>query len=260
MIEHALHLAVRHFLVGERHLHIELRKFRLAVRPEVFVAEAACDLVILVKARDHRELLQDLRRLRQGEEFARVNSRRHNKIACSLGRRFEQYRRLDLDKPTRVKILAYRRNGLSTSSNIVLQLRPSEVQITVFQTRIFSREILAARNLELKRQDVGVVKDENFGNLYLDLTGRKLRVLRTFVTPNDLAFDGDDEFATQILRLGMCLGRLFLAHHNLSHTIAVTQIDKRKNAKITLLRHPTHQHNLLRNIALAKLPTTVRSL
>ena len=98
MPEHSLDLAIRHFLIGKRHLHIELRKFRLAVGPEVFVAKTSGDLVILVKAGDHRQLFEYLRRLRQSKEFTGMYSRRHDKIAGTLGRRFEQYRRLDLDK------------------------------------------------------------------------------------------------------------------------------------------------------------------
>ena len=83
----------------------------------------------------------------------------------------------------------------------------------------------------------------------LDIAGRELCVVRPFTLDN-LAFDGDDKLAAQVLRLRMCVARVFFAHNNLRHAVAVAQIDKRKNAKIALLRDPAHQHDLLADIRL----------
>ena len=60
--------------IDKGHFKVYLRKFGLSVGAQVFVAEASCELDISVVARDHKQLLVDLRRLRQGVEFARVNS------------------------------------------------------------------------------------------------------------------------------------------------------------------------------------------
>ena len=54
--------------VGERHLHVELGDLLDAVGAEVLVPEADRDLVVAVEAGDHRQLLQELRALRQREE------------------------------------------------------------------------------------------------------------------------------------------------------------------------------------------------
>jgi hypothetical protein len=56
--------------IGERHLHVELRDLLDAVGTQILVAEADRDLVVAVEAGHHRELLQDLRALREREEPA----------------------------------------------------------------------------------------------------------------------------------------------------------------------------------------------
>ena len=57
-------------LCQEGGLDVELGEFGLAVGAQVLIAEAAHDLVVAIEARDHQQLFEDLRRLRQREEFA----------------------------------------------------------------------------------------------------------------------------------------------------------------------------------------------
>ena len=54
--------------LDEGHLEVELRELGLAVGAQVLVAEAAGDLEVALEARDHQELLEQLRRLRQRVE------------------------------------------------------------------------------------------------------------------------------------------------------------------------------------------------
>src|SRR5947209_6926963 len=84
--EQALDQSVNLLARGEAELNVELREFGLAVGPQVFVAEAARDLVILVEARDHANLLENLRRLRQRVEPSGVESRRHDVVARAFRR------------------------------------------------------------------------------------------------------------------------------------------------------------------------------
>ncbi len=59
-------------LVHEAHLDVELGELGLAVRTEVLVAVAACELEVLLHPRDHQQLLEQLRGgLRQGVPRAR---------------------------------------------------------------------------------------------------------------------------------------------------------------------------------------------
>ena len=77
-----------HVLLGdEAHLEIELIELAgRAVGAAVLVAEAGRDLEIAVEARDHQQLLELLRRLRQRVELAGMQPARHQEVARALGR------------------------------------------------------------------------------------------------------------------------------------------------------------------------------
>src|SRR5262249_39002062 len=83
---------------GERHLDVELRQLLQAVRARILVAEATRDLVVALEARDDKELLCDLRRLRQRVELARLQPRGHDEVARALGRGLPEHRGLDVDE------------------------------------------------------------------------------------------------------------------------------------------------------------------
>ena len=85
-------------LVGEAHLDVELGELRLPVGAEVLVAVAAGDLVVALHAGDHEQLLEQLRRLRQGVPVAGLQAHRHEEVAGALGRRAGERRRLDVEE------------------------------------------------------------------------------------------------------------------------------------------------------------------
>src|SRR5436190_6065308 len=85
-------------LRDERRLDVYLRELRLAVNSQVLIPEAARDLEIAIEARDHEQLLVQLRRLRQRVEFARVNAARDQIVARAFRRRLGENRRLDLEE------------------------------------------------------------------------------------------------------------------------------------------------------------------
>jgi hypothetical protein len=99
--------------VRERHLDVELGKFRLAIRPQVLVPEAPRHLVVPVRAGDHEHLLEQLRRLGQREARAGLEPRRHQVIPSALGGTPRQDRRLNLQEIVRIfQHLAQRANSL----------------------------------------------------------------------------------------------------------------------------------------------------
>ena len=88
-----------HFLdADERHLQVDLGELELPVRPQVLVAEAAGDLEVAIEAGDHQQLLQQLRRLRQRVELARLEPARHEEVACALGSRPREDGGFDLEE------------------------------------------------------------------------------------------------------------------------------------------------------------------
>jgi hypothetical protein len=93
-------------LAHEGDLDVELGEFGLAVGAQVLVAEAARDLVVAVHARHHQDLLEQLRRLRQRVELARVDAARHQIVARAFRRGLGQDRRLDVLEVLGVEIMA----------------------------------------------------------------------------------------------------------------------------------------------------------
>ena len=107
---HPLHEREQVLLVREGHLDVELGDLLDAVGAQVLVPEADGDLVVAVEAADHEQLLEDLRRLRQREEAARLQAARDDEVARALGRRLEQDRRLDVEEAVRLHLPADRRD------------------------------------------------------------------------------------------------------------------------------------------------------
>src|SRR5271165_2710672 len=95
------------FLARERHLEVELGELELPVRAKVLVANAFADLEIAVHSRNHLNLLENLRRLRERVELAVMNSAWDEAIARAFGRRARQERRFDLEEAEFVESLAH---------------------------------------------------------------------------------------------------------------------------------------------------------
>ena len=82
--EHALHHVLDVRFLDEAHLDVDLGVLRLAVGAQVLVAEGAGDLVVALEAGDHEQLLEQLGRLRQGVELARLQPAGHEEVAGAL--------------------------------------------------------------------------------------------------------------------------------------------------------------------------------
>src|SRR6202035_3605886 len=115
------------------HLDIDLAELGLPIRAQVLVAEASRDLVVAIEAADHQDLLQQLRRLRQRVELAGVNAARNQVIARAFGRRFEKYRRFDIDEAVLIEILADRLQRLMPPAKILLKLRAAQIQVAILE-------------------------------------------------------------------------------------------------------------------------------
>ena len=90
---------VEHVLaLDEGHLEVELAELELPVGAEILVAPARGDLVVAVDPADHAELLEELRRLGEREELARLQPHRHEEVARALGRAARHARRPDVDE------------------------------------------------------------------------------------------------------------------------------------------------------------------
>ena len=155
-----LHVALGH--PGE--LHVELRELELAVGAQRLVAEAACDLVIAVEAGHHQDLLEQLRRLRQRVELARMHARRHQEVARALGRGLGQDRRLDVLEIARVEPAPQRLHQLDAGAHHLLHLGPAQVEVAIGQARFLARVLV-----RVERQRLGLVQQLDARGDDLDL-------------------------------------------------------------------------------------------
>jgi hypothetical protein len=78
---------------------------------------------VAIHARDHQDLLEDLRRLRQREELAGMHAARHQVVARPFGRRLGQDRRLDLEEALLVEVLPHRERRLVAQDHVLLEPR-----------------------------------------------------------------------------------------------------------------------------------------
>src|SRR5262245_12506465 len=95
---HALHERHEFLDLRKGHLDIELRELGLAISAQVLISETAHDLEVAVKARDHQQLLEILRRLGQSIEFSRIEAARHQIIPRPFRGAANQKWRFDLEE------------------------------------------------------------------------------------------------------------------------------------------------------------------
>ena len=132
-----LHDAKDGFLAREAHLKIDLGEFKLTVGAEILVAEAARDLEVAIESGDHENLFEDLRRLRQGVEFARMNAAWDEKIARALGGGLGEDRRFNLEKALGVHALANGEGDVVAQAEVALHFGAAQVDVAILEADFF---------------------------------------------------------------------------------------------------------------------------
>ena len=173
---------------GEADLQIDLRELGLAVGAQVFVAEAAHDLEILVEARDHQDLLEELRRLRQRVELAGIDAAGHQVVARAFGRGARHERRLDFVEALRVQVVANGDGNLVAQLDVALHLGPAQVDVAILQAHLFvGQHGVGGR----EGQRLAVVQQAQLVGDHFDLAGRDVLVDRARLAQLHVADDGD---------------------------------------------------------------------
>ena len=135
LLEHldreALHEAEHVVLFDERHLDVELGELGLPIGAQVFVAEAPCDLEVLVVAGNHEQLLVQLWALRQREELAVEDAARHEIIPRSLRRTLAEQRRLEFQEPAGIEVIADHFVHAVAQNHNPLERAPPQVEVAI---------------------------------------------------------------------------------------------------------------------------------
>ena len=242
-------------LRGKGHLHIELIELTgAAVAAGVLIAEAGRDLEIAVKAGGHEQLLELLRRLRQGVELTGMLSGRDQIVARALGGGSGQNRGSDLQEIVLHHCLAQRGDDLAAQDDVLLDRRISEVQIAVFEALGL---VCVAAAVDFKRQLVVDALAENIDLLRHDLhiAGRLLGVFAGALAHG--AGHGDGRFLVD---------GLDDVHHvlgfddNLRRAVEIAQDDEGKVAAHDAhVFHPAAERDGFAGVGKTKLPAGMGS-
>ena len=195
--EHGFADGVEHVvLADEAHLHVELHELVLPVGAQVLVAQAAGHLVVAVDAGHHQELLEQLRRLRQGVERARLLARRHEELAGAFGRRRHEHRRLDLDETLGVHGVADGGVDRRADAQVLLHPLTTQVEVAVLEADVLVDVVGAGVDRERRR--VGLAQHLDDAVADLDLAGREAGVDGPLRTLADDAGDPHDVLAAHV--------------------------------------------------------------
>ena len=228
---------VEELLVGEAHLDVELRDLLDAVGPEILVPEADRDLVVAVESRDHCQLLEDLRALRQRVEASLLEPARDDEVSRTLGCRLEEDRRLDVEESSGLHLSADDPDHLSAQDDVSLELVAPQVEPAVAQAQRLVHVLL----VELERQRSRAAHDLELVDLELDLTGRHVRVDRLGAARNQRPLGAEYELVPDLVRELGCVSRRLGVDHELRDPGPVTEVDEDQAAVVATTCRPAGQ-------------------
>ena len=244
----------------ERRLDVDLRELRLAVGAQILVAKAAGDLEVAVVARDHQQLLVDLRRLRQRVELAGMHATRHEVVARALGRGLRENRRLDLEEAGVGEKATRALQQPMPQHQVALQLVAAEIEVAVLETQLLrgKRLVLAARDgngRRLRRPD-----DAERRGAHLDGARAHVGVSHRLRTLGDRALDDDDCLGAERRRACADVGasRARVEGH-LHQTCPIAKIDEHQSAEIARPMNPASKPHCLTNVFNAKCAAGMRT-
>ena len=241
LLEHAVQHRLdrrEHVLLGdERHFEIELVELaRRTVGPRILVAEARGDLEVAVEAGHHDELLELLRGLRQGVEFARMDAARHQEVAGAFGRARGEDRCLEFGEPLLDHAPADAGDDGGAQHDVAVHLLAAEIEETVAKPGILGVVLLAEHR---HRQLRGDGLHGQLADAQLDMAGRDRVVDRVVAALDDGARDRHDALRAQGVDRGKRLRPAL--DDALGDAVVVAEIDEEQMAVVALAVDPARE-------------------
>jgi hypothetical protein len=241
-------------LLNEAHLHIELVELtRRTVSTWILITETWSDLEIPIESRNHQELLELLRSLRQREELSWMESRWDEEIARALWGAARENRSLKLGKAHSVHQLTNSLNNRGAKEDVFMNLLASEIEEAVGKACWLWRLIVLA---DLKRKNLRSGKHLQAITVELDLSRWDLRIDHTRFALNDLARHLNNRLYANVLN-----GRTasFIKDH-LGLSVIVSKIDENNSSVIAFAKDPTRESNCLPGVRSSKLVAGVGTI
>ena len=240
LLQHVEHI----FALDERQLEVELPELELPVGAQVLVPPAGRDLVVAIEPADHAELLEDLRRLREREEAARLKADGHDEVTSPLRRPARHARRPHVDEPEPIHRVADRRDHRVREAQVPLHPRRAHVEPAVPE----AQRLVHALLVELERERRRARDDLELVDLELDLAGRHRRVDRLGRARDDLPARAEDELVPDLLRRLGRLGRVLGVDDELRHAGVVAQVDEDEPTVVAACVHPATESQRLPDV------------
>ena len=235
----------------EGHFEVDLGELGLAVGAQVLVAEAAGDLEVAVEAGDHEDLLEDLRRLGQRVEAARVDAAGDEVVARALGGGAGHEGRLDFEEALGDEVVADGHGDAAAQREVRLHLSAAQVEVAVLQAHLFVGDgVFGGR----EGRRLGLVEQQQFAGDDLDLAGGHVGVFEARAAAADVSLDGDDVLRTRGVGFGVG-GFDLLVDDDLRDAGAVAQIEEDEAAVVAAAVDPAHENDILPRVLGAKLST-----
>ena len=251
--DHLLGQAHDLFFIEEAGLDVDLGEFRLAVSAQVFVTEALGDLVVAVETGHHQQLLEQLRRLRQGEEAASVGTARHQVVTRAFRSSPGQDRRFYVEEAVFVEEAADAGGHARTQAQLLGHFRTTQVQEAVAQAGFFAH---VGEFVEWERRGFRLVQHFQFVAQHFDAAGGHVLVHGTGRTQANLAGDLHDVFAAHAVGGGEAFSAVRIEHH-LGQTITITDVEEDDPAVVAATVNPSAKGDFLTFQGLVQLAAIV---
>ena len=227
------------FLFYKRHLAVDLCELRLTVSTKVLITETLGNLEVTVETGHHQQLLQRLRRLRQGIELSRIHTTGYHEVTGTLWRGTDQNRCLHLNEVLAIEEIANQDGHTMAQFEILTNSLTAQIEITILHT-----DIIAAIGIILNGERRCQTLAQHIQFLYqnLNITRRHLGILA--LTLANLTFHLNTELTTQFVGLFTKGCIISLVEHQLSQAISVTEVHEGHTSHLTTTLYPSGQcHN-----------------
>ena len=225
-------------LIHEAHLDIQLGEFRLAIGPEVFIAEAAGHLVVALNAAHHQQLLEQLGGLGQGKPFAAAHPRWHQVVAGAFRGGAGEDGGFHLDEALVLQVAAGGLDGLGPQPQVAVHALAAQIQIAVAQPQFFAHLfVVVHRHLEGQVAAHAVEHRDGAGQ-HLDLAGGQAVVDRFGGTVAHRALHLEHRFVAQVFSDGEGVCAEVGIHRDLHAAAAVAQVDEDHSTVVAAAIHP----------------------
>src|SRR3989344_1552364 len=240
-------------LVEEAGLDIDLGEFGLTISSQVFVAETLGDLIVAIEAGHHEQLLEQLRRLRQGKEIAGMGATRHQIVTRTLRRRTAKDRRFDMEEAVLVEVATDAGGDARAQLQLLGHLRATQVDEAVAQASFFTD---IAVLVERERRSLRIVEHLQLVTQHLDGAGRDVRIHRTGRTQAHLAGHLDHVLAAYAVGRREGFRAVGIENH-LGQPLAIANVEEDHPSMVTTAMYPAAKSDFLTVQAFVQLAAIV---